>query len=59
MILTSLNNNIDIEYLNYKIKEIDFNYSELKYNIIILEEALEFVDLIFIINLVCNFNNFE
>ena len=51
MILASLNNNIDEEFLNYKIEEIYDNYSELKYNIIVLEDALEFVDLIFNNNL--------
>lgn len=51
MILASLNNNIDEEFLNYKIEEIFNNYNELKYNLITLEDALEFVDLIFDNNL--------
>ena len=51
MILASINGNINNDFLNYKLNEIFEERNDLKYNLMILEDVLEFVDLIFNNNL--------
>lgn len=51
MILSCLNGKIDNDLLNNKLKENFSEHNELKYNLMILEDALEFADLVFDNNL--------
>lgn len=51
MILAAINGNINNDFLDYKLNEMFEERNDLKYNLMILEDVLEFVDLVFDNNL--------